>query len=63
MPAHIPSYWMPYFQVADIDASTAKAKQLGATLMVGPQQIPDAGRFALFADPQGAVFALFQGRS
>ena len=29
MPAHMPSYWMPYFQVANCDASTAKAKELG----------------------------------
>ena len=29
MPAHMPSYWMPYFQVDDADASAAKAKELG----------------------------------
>jgi predicted enzyme related to lactoylglutathione lyase len=60
MPAHIPSYWMPYFQVAGADASTAKAKELGAHLMVGPQDIPNTGRFAILSDPQGAVFALFE---
>lgn len=60
MPAHIPSYWMPYFQVADCDASTAKAKALGAKVMVGPQDIPNTGRFSIVSDPQGAVFALFQ---
>src|ERR1700730_5993495 len=27
MPAGMPSYWMPYLQVADCDASTAKAKE------------------------------------
>jgi len=59
MPAHIPSYWMPYFMVADVDASVAKAKSLGAKLMVGPQDIADAGRFAILSDPQGAVCALF----
>jgi uncharacterized protein len=59
MPAHIPSYWMPYFMVADVDAGAAKAKQLGAKVMVGPQDIPDAGRFAIASDPQGAVFAIF----
>src|ERR1700730_8527748 len=36
MPAAVPSYWMPYFQVDDCDASTAKAKELGANIMVGP---------------------------
>jgi predicted enzyme related to lactoylglutathione lyase len=60
MPAHIPSYWMPYFQVADCDASTATAKALGASVMVGPQDIPGTGRFTLVNDPQGAMFALFE---
>ena len=60
MPAHIPSYWMPYFQVANCDASTAKAKELGAKVMVGPQDIPKTGRFTVVSDPQGAVFAVFE---
>ena len=64
MPAHmppaVPSYWMPYFQVADCDASTAQAKQLGASVMVGPQDIPKTGRFAILKDPQGAMFAVFK---
>jgi uncharacterized protein len=63
MPAHIPSYWMPYFQVTSVDASASKAKELGGNLMVGPQDIPDAGRFAVVSDPQGAMFALFAPRS
>ena len=60
MPAHIPSYWMPYFQVEDCDASAAKAKELGGMVMVGPQDIPGTGRFAVVSDPQGAVFAVFK---
>ena len=59
MPASVPSYWMPYFQVADADASTAKAKELGGSLMVGPNDIPNVGRFAILKDPQGAMFAVF----
>ncbi len=59
MPAHVPSYWMPYFQVADCDASTAKATGLGAKVMVPPKDIPKTGRFAILGDPQGAMFALF----
>jgi uncharacterized protein len=59
MPAQVPSYWMPYFMTGDVDASTAKAKGLGANAMVGPQDIPKTGRFAVLTDPQGAVFALF----
>jgi predicted enzyme related to lactoylglutathione lyase len=62
VPAFVPAYWMPYFQVADTDASTAKAKELGATVTVPPMDIPDAGRFAVISDPQGAVFAIFKPR-
>jgi uncharacterized protein len=58
MPAGTPSYWMPYFQVADCDASTAKAAELGARTMVPPRDIPE-GRFAILADPQGGMFAVF----
>ena len=60
MPAHIPSYWMPYFQVDSCDASTEKAKSLGGRVMVGPQDIPNTGRFTIVNDPQGAKFALFE---
>jgi len=60
MPAHVPSYWMPYFQVADADASAAKAKQLGGSVMVPPTDIPNTGRFAIVSDPQGAMFAVFK---
>lgn len=57
MPAGTPSYWMPYFQVADCDAATEKAKSMGATVMVAPNDIPKTGRFSIIRDPQGAVFA------
>ena len=60
MPAGMPSYWMPYFQVADCDASTAKATGLGAQVMVPPRDIPKTGRFSVVSDPQGAMFALFK---
>jgi predicted enzyme related to lactoylglutathione lyase len=60
MPAHIPSYWMPYFMVTDVDASAATAKQHGAKVMVGPIDIPNVGRFAIVSDPQDAVFAIFK---
>jgi len=63
VPAAVPSFWMPYFQVADIEASTTKAKGLGANIMMPPTSIPDAGRFALINDPQGAMFAIFQPRT
>ena len=59
MPPYVPSFWMPYFMVANVDASADKAKQLGGKLMVPPQDIEKLGRFSVVADPQGAVFAIF----
>lgn len=60
MPPEVPSYWMPYFQVADCDVSAAKATGLGGSVMIGPQDIPNTGRFAILKDPQDAMFAVFQ---
>jgi uncharacterized protein len=60
MPAQIPSYWMPYFQVENTDASVTKATGLGGKVMVPAQDIPGTGRFAIVTDPQGAMFAVFQ---
>jgi predicted enzyme related to lactoylglutathione lyase len=55
-----PPHWLAYFNVADCDATAAKAASLGARTYVPPTDIPGTGRFAVFADPQGAVFAIFQ---
>ena len=56
----IPSHWLAYFTVADIDASVAQIRELGGGVTIGPVPIP-AGRFAVATDPQGAVFAIFEG--
>ncbi|MFN3242525.1 MAG: VOC family protein [Planctomycetota bacterium] len=56
-----PSAWLVYFLVEDLTASTAKAKELGANVMMENQPIPEVGAFSLLADPVGAVFALFAG--
>jgi len=58
--AGVPPHWMPYFQVTDCDTSAAKAKELGGTSIVPPQDIPNVGRFSVIRDPQGAVFAIFK---
>jgi len=58
----IPSHWMVYFMVQDVDERTARAAALGARVHVPPRDIPKVGRFAVLADLQGAVFAVFQGK-
>lgn len=55
-----PPHWMPYFMTADADAATAKAKELGANVLLPPMLVDKSLRIAVLADPQGAVFALFQ---
>jgi predicted enzyme related to lactoylglutathione lyase len=57
----IPNYWQPYVGAADTDATVAKAKELGATVLVEPMDVPTVGRFAVLADPQGAVFGVIRG--
>jgi predicted enzyme related to lactoylglutathione lyase len=57
-PAHVPPHWLPYIAVEDVDASATKATQLGAKIMNAPMDIPNVGRFAVLADPQGAAFAI-----
>ncbi|HLH46057.1 MAG TPA: VOC family protein [Acidimicrobiales bacterium] len=61
MPAAAPDGWLVYFGSADLDADTGRAAELGATVSVGPMAIPGTGRFSVLVDPQGGVFALFQG--
>src|SRR5258706_2955396 len=55
----VPPHWLAYFWVDYVDASAATAKQLGARLYVDPMTIENVGRMAVIADPQGAVFAIF----
>ncbi len=59
VPAEVPSYWQVYFDVVDVDAAAAKAKELGARELTAPQDFP-GGRFAILMDPQGASFGLLK---
>lgn len=56
-PAEIPSHWMVYFAVEDVDASAARVTELGGTVSVPPSDIPP-GRFSVVTDPHGAVLSL-----
>lgn len=57
----IPPNWMVYYGVADADATVAKAKQLGGTVIREPWTVPTVGRIAILKDPTGAVFAIIKG--
>jgi hypothetical protein len=55
------SYWLTYVAVKDVDESTRNAKEIGATVLLQPQDIPKIGRFSIIKDPTGAAIALFKG--
>lgn len=57
VPEGAPSQWVIYFAVDDCDAASAKAIELGGSI-VRPSQGIAIGHFAVVEDPQGAVFQL-----
>lgn len=57
--AGLPSQWMVYITVADLDQSVADCQRLGGELLAGPRQV-GSGRCAVIRDPAGACAALYQ---
>jgi uncharacterized protein len=55
----MPVMWMGYVTVENLDTSVAQAVKLGAKICKGITEIP-MGRFAILADPQGAIIGLWQ---
>ena len=59
VPAQVPSYWIVYFGVDDVDGAFKKARKEGAEEMLAPMDFP-GGRFGIVRDPQGAAFGLLK---
>jgi len=53
-----PPCWTGYIAVDDADAMAAKITAAGGSIIHPPQDIPGIGRFAVVADPHGAVFEI-----
>lgn len=58
-PDDVPPHWLSYFMVEDVDATVARAAELGGNTLVPGMDI-DLGRFAVLADPTGAAFGVMQ---
>ena len=58
--AGVPPSWSSYVRVDDAEAVCARCEQLGGSVRAAPFEIPQAGRMAVLADPQGAVFLLWE---
>ena len=54
-----PPYVSFYVQVDDLDASTRKAEEMGAKIIVPPMPIPGYGRFSFFSDFDGNMIGLW----
>ncbi|MGW2832650.1 VOC family protein [Streptomyces sp. NPDC001286] len=59
-PHEVPPHWLPYFAVADVDATAAEATAAGGTVLMEPTTVPDGPRIAVLRDPQAAVFGVYE---
>jgi uncharacterized protein len=51
-----PTAWRGYIEVADVDATVADITGAGGAVHLPPMDVPNVGRLAMLADPQGATF-------
>jgi len=58
--AEVPSQWLIYITVADLEQSAARCTELGGKILVAPKSMGSYGRVCVIQDPGGAVAALFQ---
>ena len=56
----IPSAWMMYINVADLEKSMAACQSAGGKILDGPRQMGESGKYCFIKDPAGAVCALFE---
>jgi len=55
-----PPAWSSYVSVADADATAAAVKEAGGSVLAEVMDVMGLGKMAIFADPTGAVFGIWQ---
>ncbi len=60
--AQIPSQWLMYIRVIDLDQSIAACNAAGGKVILGPRIMGEDMRYCVIQDPAGAVCALFWRR-
>ena len=58
-----PSHWLAYVGVDDINASTKKARALGAKVVVDVMEVGAFGWMSVITDPTGATLAMWQAKT
>ncbi|MDH3680796.1 MAG: VOC family protein [Acidimicrobiia bacterium] len=56
----MPPVWNNYIATEDCEATAAKVTEAGGTVMMPPMQVMEAGSMAIFVDPTGAAFSVWQ---
>ena len=54
--------WSTYIWVESADQAAAKVRDAGGKVLSEPFDVMEAGRMAVFADPEGAVFSVWQAK-
>jgi len=62
MDPQVPPHWLAYVGVDDIEASTQKARDLGASVLQDVMKIGDYGWLSVIKDPTGAVIAMWKNK-
>jgi len=57
----VPTAWVSYVSVADVDATAKKIKKAGGTLHMDAFDVPGVGRMQPVSDPHGGMLCLFKG--
>lgn len=57
---NLPSHWMIYINVEDLDESMKNCGELGGRIIDGPKVMKGYGKYCIIEDPAGAVCALFE---
>lgn len=61
--ASIPSHWINYISVDDVDSLVGKVTELGGKVIAGPFDVFENGRMMSIQDPTGAMVSLWQPKS
>jgi predicted enzyme related to lactoylglutathione lyase/membrane protease YdiL (CAAX protease family) len=59
----IPPNWLSYVSVDSADRAVARARELGATVVMEPFDVFDSGRMGVIQDPTGAVVGLWEPKN
>jgi predicted enzyme related to lactoylglutathione lyase len=57
-----PAVWNTYIWVESADETATKVREAGGTVQMEPDDVLDAGRMAIFTDPEGAAFSVWEAK-